>query len=55
MKDLKKIEFFITKEKCKELDKITDRENFTYAELMRRAMDLYLETYQNKLIAKKPI
>ncbi len=40
---MKKIEFFVSDEKLKIVDKLRRKERFTRAELMRRALDGYIE------------
>jgi metal-responsive CopG/Arc/MetJ family transcriptional regulator len=46
--DMKKIEFFVSDEKLKTVDKIRKKETFTRAELMRRALDLYIQLQTTK-------
>lgn len=41
---MKKIEFFVSDEKLKIVDDLRKREKFTRAELMRRALDQYLQS-----------
>lgn len=40
---MKKIEFFVSDEKLKKVDEIRKKEQFTRAELMRRALDYYIQ------------
>ncbi len=44
---MKKIEFFVSDEKLKMVDKLRKKEQFTRAELMRRALDQYLQIQKN--------
>lgn len=50
---MKKIEFFVSDEKLKLVDKIRKKEQFTRAELMRRALDGYLKELDKELKANK--
>ena len=40
---MKKIEFFVSDEKLKTVDKLRKKERFTRSELMRRALDNYIK------------
>ena len=51
---MKKIEFFVSDEKLKTVDKLRKKERFTRAELMRRALDGYLEKV-DELNKHKPV
>lgn len=44
---MKKIEAFISDEKIKTLDKVCEKECYTRAEFLRRAIDEYLKNLQN--------
>ena len=46
---MKKIEFFVSDEKLKILEKLRKKERFTRAELMRRALDNYIQEF-HKLV-----
>ncbi len=47
---MKKIEFFVSDEKLKIVDKLRKKEQFTRAELMRRALDQYLQSVKQTII-----
>ncbi len=45
---MKKIEFYVSDEKLKIVDKLRKKEQFTRAELMRRALDAFLVAFSEK-------
>ena len=44
---MKKIEFYVSDEKLKIVENLRKKERFTRAELMRRALDQYLQIQKN--------
>ncbi len=51
---MKKIEFFVSDEKLKIVDKLRKKEQFTRAELMRRALDQFLYSKMPNLNIEAP-